>query len=443
LTKVITYGTFDMLHSGHINLLKRAKELGDYLIVGVTGEDYDKQRGKLNVAESLHKRIKNIEETGLADEIIVEEYYGQKLIDIQSKNVDIFAIGSDWVDKFNYLKEYCKVIYLPRTKGVSSTKIRNKKNFIKIGIIGTGNIASRFVKESKFVSNVEISCVYSKTLHRAKLFGQKHEIQKSTNNLDTFIQNVDAVYIATIHELHYMFAKKMLNASKHVLCEKPLTLNIDQCKELWQLAEEKHLTFLEGVKTAFCEGFIKMVSFAKSGVIGDIMHLDCSFTKLIEDKSRREFMKNGGAHNELMSYMLLAAAKILGKNVKKYKNLRFYKNSQVDIFSSLNLEYANSIANLYCGIGAKKQGDLIISGTKGFIVCKAPWWKTKNIQIKFEDSSKDFELNFDFQGDGLRYEISEFANCISNKKTHSFKLNNKDSIFINSYINCNYSKIDV
>ena len=99
MKKIITYGTFDLLHNGHVALLKKAKKLGDSLIVGVTSEEYDKNRGKLNVSQTLHQRIKNIEKTGLADEIIIEEYDGQKIVDIQKNKVNIFAIGSDWEQK--------------------------------------------------------------------------------------------------------------------------------------------------------------------------------------------------------------------------------------------------------------------------------------------------------------------------------------------------------
>src|SRR5690554_5770013 len=135
MRKVITYGTFDLLHRGHINILKRAKELGDYLIVGVTSETYDRRRGKLNVQRSTIERIEDVHRLGLADEIIIEEYEGQKIDDIQKYGIDIFAIGSDWKEKFDYLNEFRQVVYLERTKGVSSTKIRGEiHKIVSLGI---------------------------------------------------------------------------------------------------------------------------------------------------------------------------------------------------------------------------------------------------------------------------------------------------------------------
>lgn len=143
MKRVITYGTYDLLHQGHINLLRRAKALGDYLIVGVTTDNFDLDRGKLNVRNNVMERIENVRKTGLADEIIIEEYLGQKIDDIQRYNVDIFAIGSDWEGHFDYLKEYCEVVYLERTEGISSTQLRNE-DIVRLGIIGTGRIANRF-----------------------------------------------------------------------------------------------------------------------------------------------------------------------------------------------------------------------------------------------------------------------------------------------------------
>lgn len=105
MKKVITYGTFDLFHEGHYRLLQRAKALGDYLIVGVTTEGFDKARGKLNVIDSLMTRIENVKKTGFADEIIIEETAGQKFSDIKKYGIDIFTVGSDWVGCFDYMQD--------------------------------------------------------------------------------------------------------------------------------------------------------------------------------------------------------------------------------------------------------------------------------------------------------------------------------------------------
>ena len=135
MKKVITYGTFDLFHQGHYNLLKRAKELGDWLIVGVTTDNFDLERGKMNTCDNVMDRIAAVKATGLVDQIVIEEYKGQKIDDIQKYGVDIFAIGSDWTGYFDYLKEYCQVVYLPRTEGISSTQLRQDRPTVSLGII--------------------------------------------------------------------------------------------------------------------------------------------------------------------------------------------------------------------------------------------------------------------------------------------------------------------
>lgn len=143
MIKVITYGTYDLLHYGHIRLLKRAKALGDYLIVGVTADSFDVARGKINVRQTLMERIEAVKATGLADEIVIEEYEGQKIDDIRRFGVDIFAIGSDWKGHFEYLKEFCKVVYLDRTQGISSSELRAEKRELRIGLVGESGILNK------------------------------------------------------------------------------------------------------------------------------------------------------------------------------------------------------------------------------------------------------------------------------------------------------------
>lgn len=324
--KVITYGTFDLFHEGHYNILKRAKELGDYLIVGVTSENFDKSRGKLNVKQSLVERIENIKKSGFADEIIVEEYTGQKIEDIKKYKVDKFAIGSDWVGKFDYLNEYCEVVYLDRTKGISSTQLRNDKmGILNIGCVGSGRIARRMIKESKYVSGINFNIVYGRNINNIKRFAEENELEKFTTNYDEFLENVDAVYIATPHPTHYEFAKKALLEKKHVLCEKPITLNENQTKELYKLAKENNVVLYEALKTAYVPGFQRLIMLTKSGIIGKITDVDATFTKLEHDKTIREYDLNqgGGSLNELISYPLIAIFKLLGTD---YKDISFYSS---------------------------------------------------------------------------------------------------------------------
>lgn len=124
MKRVITYGTFDLLHYGHIRLLKRAKELGDYLIVAISTDEFNKLKGK-TAYNSYETRKKILEAIRYVDLVIPEETWEQKVSDVQKYDVDIFTIGDDWEGKFDFLSEFCDVVYLPRTEGVSTTKIRD------------------------------------------------------------------------------------------------------------------------------------------------------------------------------------------------------------------------------------------------------------------------------------------------------------------------------
>ncbi|MCO4852877.1 glycerol-3-phosphate cytidylyltransferase [Bacillus vallismortis] len=123
MKKVLTYGTFDLLHYGHIRLLNRAKKLGDYLIVGLSTDEFNLTKNKKSYYNYEYRKFM-LKETNLVDEIIPENDWSQKKNDIIHYDIDIMVMGNDWEGKFDYLKEYCQVIYLPRTEGISSTQIK-------------------------------------------------------------------------------------------------------------------------------------------------------------------------------------------------------------------------------------------------------------------------------------------------------------------------------
>ncbi len=429
MIKVITYGTFDLFHEGHYRLLQRAKALGDYLVVGVTTEKYDMERGKLNVIDPLLTRIENVRKTGFVDEIIIEESNGQKVSDVQKYHIDIFTVGSDWTGSFDYMKDYCKVVYLDRTKNISSTMLREQnKRIQRIGIIGSGRIANRFISEAKLVSGVSTQAAYNPHRESAEGFAQKWEIN-AYDDVETFFQDVDVVYIASPHETHYEYIKLSLIHGKHVLCEKPMTLEKAQAEELFAYAKAHGLVLFEGIKTAYCPGFEKLLGIACSGMIGSIRYIDACFTKL-ESKENRELSdkKYGGSFTELGSYCMLPIIKLFGKD---FEDIRFdvvHDENGVDIFTKASLVFPRGIATATCGLGVKSEGRLLIAGTKGYIVVEAPWWKTTYFEIHYEDLLQVEKYSERFLGDGLRYEIRDFLNMVNGNDKSGFKLTRSESI---------------
>ena len=430
MSKVITYGTYDLLHQGHINLLRRAKELGDYLIVGVTNDNFDRERGKLNVRNNVLERVEAVKATGLADQIIIEDYVGQKIDDIQKYNVDIFAIGSDWEGKFDYLNEFCQVVYLPRTEGISSTMLRNEsQDVVKVGIIGCGRIAQRFIPEAEFVSGVNVEAVYDIDSGKAATVGIKHQIPEICQTYEELSEKVDAVYISTPHLTHYEYIKRSLLAGKHVLCEIPMVLNGDEARELYALAEEKGIVLMEANKTAHCPAFNHLMVMIKSGVIGEVVDIEASLSRLLSDKTSREFdpLQAGGALYESASYPLLPIFKLLGVH---YDNLNIYSrmSNGVDIYTKGVMRFPKAVCSFKVGVGVKTEGNLVISGTKGYAYVPAPWWKTDYFELRYEDQNENKKFFYKWDGEGLRYEIQEFISCVLNKRFSSARLRRTESI---------------
>ena len=430
MTRVITYGTYDLLHQGHINLLRRAKELGDYLIVGVTSDSFDRGRGKLNVRNNVLERVEAVKATGYADEVIIEDYLGQKIDDIQKYDVDIFAIGSDWVGKFDYLNEYCKVVYLPRTEGISSTQLRAESQVdYRIGIVGSGRIANRFVPESKVVNGALVTAVMNPDRVEGEAFATQHELTAYTD-YDSFLNEVDLVYVASPHLTHYDYVKKALLANKHVLCEIPFVLSKKQALELYKLAEERNLVLLEASKTAFCPAFGHIVTLVKSGIIGEVVDVKSSLSKMVPPPTRElDADQAGGAMNEHGPLTLLAIIKLLGID---WHDIDFHSkmDNGVDIYTQGVINYPHATASFTVGIGVKTEGNLVISGTKGYIYVPAPWWLTDFFEVRYEDQTKNKKYFYSYDGEGLRYEIQEWLSMIVNQRRSSYKLRPSESAAI-------------
>lgn len=408
-----------MLHYGHIRLLERAKALGDYLIVGITSDDYDKTRGKINLQQSLMERVEAVKATGLADEIIIEEYEGQKIDDIRRLEVDIFTVGSDWEGYFDYLNEYCKVVYLPRTQGVSSSEIRAEKRKLVIGTIGESGLCKKFIREMQYVNGVE----YKECL----------------DNYD----EVDAVYIVSHPDKRYHDVKQALTAGKHVLCESPIAMSVAEYEELTYLAETNHLILADAIKTAYSTAYSRLLAIAKSGRIGDIISVDSICTSLI-DGAGEEGADLSVKQNSICAWgptALLPVFHLLGTEhqSKRIVSRIIDKNLNYDGFTKIDFQYENAVASIKIAKAAKSEGELIITGTKGYIYVPAPWWKTDYFEVRYENAAENKRYFYQLDGEGIRYEIVAFAKAVESKRK-SLYIDKKTSKAIVSIIESFYNK---
>ncbi len=420
MTKVITYGTYDLLHYGHKRLLERAKALGDYLIVGVTSDDYDRTRGKINAAQSLMERIEAVKSLGIANEIIVEEYEGQKIDDIRRLDVDIFTVGSDWKGKFDYLEEYCKVVYLPRTEGVSSSEIRAERRMVRMGIYGSGRVAEKYRTESGFVNGLECVGMVSDDISYERL-----------------LLDCDAVYIQTHPRDHVRHIRKALEAGKHVICESPIALSEEDCKALFDFATEKRLVLMDAIKTAYATAYNRMLLLIKSGKIGNVMSVDATCTSLMPPyMSVEELRERWNARQAWAPPALLAVFQILGCDYKDCRRTSFYAagTDDFDIFTKYDFKYQSSVATVKVGKGVKSEGELIVSGTTGYVYVPAPWWKMDYFEVRYENPADNQRFFYQLDGEGIRNELVTFSKMIASGVAGFVKAN--ESVRLANLIGC-------
>lgn len=425
MKKVITYGTFDLFHQGHYNIIKRAKDLGDYLIVGVTGENYDVERGKIGVQDSLPQRIENVRKTGLADEIIVEEFQGQKIQDVQNYNVDVLVVGSDWRGKFDYLKEYCDVVYLERTKDISSTMIRQQQQHLQIGMILDSADDKGFVLESKYVSGIHVDRVFNPDAEIANQACQNYELRGAYSNLDEFFDGINTVYIQGDGKSQLPYIRPALEAGKHVLLSFPALLEEDEFRSLLNLSKEKNVILLPCVKMSYIQALNQMFWMIESGSIGKVLNMHCSM-----------FCNDVDSHNlsELQSYGLYAFYKLF-KN--QSADFHLFKNpiEENGFYLHLQARMEKAAATMEISDSIDLPNKLVIYGDKGVITLPDEWWNTGYFEIKHPDNEYKKRYCYNFEGNGMRYILQRLLIMLREQKDQNMRFTNDDFVNFNKLYN--------
>jgi len=289
---------------------------------------------------------------------------------------------------------------------------------IKLGMIGTGRIASRFVAEARVTELVEIVSVYNPHEGSAKRFALDHQILHDTDDLIDFADKIDAVYIATPHETHYSYAKEMLLRGKHVLCEKPMGFSKKEVEELFEIAKARDCVLMEAIKTAYCPGFIGLLDVIKSGAIGKVRDVEACFSRISPTNVREMTdVAYGGSFIELSRYPLLPIIKLLGT---EYDDVDFWSvtgANGLDIYTKANVRYKGAMGLAKTGLHVKSEGQLVVAGSKGYILAPSPWWLTKHFEVRHEDPKQVESYDFPYEGAGLRYEIEVFAKRIRKEET--------------------------
>ncbi|MBR3786072.1 MAG: adenylyltransferase/cytidyltransferase family protein [Firmicutes bacterium] len=418
---VITYGTFDLFHKGHYNILKRAKDLGDYLIVGVTGENYDMERGKLSVRDSLAKRIENVSETGFADKIIVEEYLGQKIQDILQYHVDVLVVGSDWTGKFDHMRKYCEVVYLERTKDISSTQLRETAgDILSLGIVTDDILDDDMVLESKYVSGVHVEAAYSDNAELIAEFTEKFELDQGYTDYDAFLDKVDIVYVKCRKEKKYGLIKKALERDKIVMSSPITGRNEEEVTTLYQIAAEEKKMLIECVPTFYLQAFLQLLWNAKGNLIGDLLYIENEIRLGSLTGIRKEDLP---AH---LYFSILIAMKIIGADADF--RLNRIEREGGDTFALLTGQNESGIYISKISDSKKASAGLTIRGTKGTIHVPDDWWNIGYFELHDaeQDTVKRYSCNFD--GNGLRYVLVSVLDRVKMQHYTDLRLLKEESV---------------
>lgn len=305
---------------------------------------------------------------------------------------------------------------------------------MRIGIIGTGRIAARFADTALTgIESTYISCVYNPREESAVRFIQQHNIQACTADWDEFVDNIDAAYVASPHETHYEYSRKLLLSGKHVLCEKPAALKKEQVRELIDIAQNNQLVYMEALKTAYCPGYKALIKIAESGRIGRIVEVEAAFSRLTP-LNTREYKDDdcNGSFLEFGSYTLLPVLTLLGCEYDDVTFRTVRAQNGVDAYTKAFIEYKDEYidktAIVKTGLGAKTEGQLVVTGTNGYILAKSPWWLTKEFEVRYENPGKIEQYRFGYEGTGLCYEVREFVHRIKNNDKKTVDISDNISI---------------
>jgi len=290
---------------------------------------------------------------------------------------------------------------------------------IKFGIIGCGRISHRFMQGLAVVEGVALAAAWSRRAESVQEFTSKYG-GKACSSLDELLaSDIDAVYIATLPDSHSFYSIAALIAGRHVLCEKPATINLPQLDEVLQVARNQRLLFMEGMKPPFFPLYQKLKEYIKTDPIGEVGYVRAgsSVADLPHDHPNFSYELVGGALMQIAPYEAFLALDWLGP-MTDIQTMGRYSGREVDMLTVFQTQHDAGYAQLYCGFDLHGKGDALIAGTLGHITIHKNWWNPVKATISYLDG-RTVELDEPFTAGGLNYEIAHFCDLIREGKTES------------------------
>jgi len=307
----------------------------------------------------------------------------------------------------------------------------NSSEKIRWGIIGCGNIANKFCKDLALVEKADIRAVASRNIERAQQFALDHNSKIAYGSYEELFSDadIDIVYIATPHISHATLSIQAMENGKHVLCEKPLSINAKEANEIFEVSQRTQRFFMEALWTRFNPNFIEIKKHIDDGNLGDVKYINADFSFKSDKPLDSRVMKlelGGGSILDIGIYPVFLAYVLLGKPLNILASSIFHGETGCDIQTSMIFEYEEAQAVLYCGFASKSELSARISGSKAQVQINDPWHAPQSYTM-IENGHKHLIENPIF-GIGFTYEINECHRCLEAGKLESSYWSHQNSL---------------
>ncbi len=284
---------------------------------------------------------------------------------------------------------------------------------MQIGIMGTGKTAEIIAQAVAASRNFDLTCVYDTQIDEALAFAKRFHAGTSTFDLDVVAGSCDMVYISAENNCREELVKKMLDEGKHILCQAPISMSKRTAEDLYDLANDKGLVLMETTGSLYTPGFAKLIEILKSGVIGSVMDIEASFSRLIPTNEREHTFPEGGSFETFGNFVLAPVLRILGTQYKDITINAVYGLNGIDTYTKVTLKYDHSQATVKTAIAVMSDDALTITGSMGCIYVKSPWYLMRKFTIKSYDDKNNDTVYCDCNGDGFCYDLGEFGRRVA------------------------------